>query len=159
MKHHLRRVIGEALLTYEEFATLLAQVEATLNSRPLCPLSDDPEDLDALTPGYFLTGGPFTAPPEPSLSAEPESHLSRWQLVRQMVDRFWDRWSTEYLQQLIGISKWQRRDFSIHQGTLVLVVDERYPPAKWRLGRVTEVHPGADGLVRVATVCTAATTL
>lgn len=41
-KHHLRRVIGETKLTYEEMATLLSQIEACLNSRPLQALSDDP---------------------------------------------------------------------------------------------------------------------
>ncbi|EFN69637.1 hypothetical protein EAG_00358, partial [Camponotus floridanus] len=52
VKHHLRRVVGDAKLTYEEMATLLAQVESCLNSRPLQPMSDDPEDLEALTPGH-----------------------------------------------------------------------------------------------------------
>ncbi|XP_029155184.1 uncharacterized protein LOC114928270 [Nylanderia fulva] len=49
MKHHLQRVIGDATLTYEKLATLLSQIEACLNSRPLQPLSDDPEDVAALT--------------------------------------------------------------------------------------------------------------
>lgn len=61
MKHHLRRVIGEATLTYEEMATLLAQIEACLNSRPLQALSDDPEDFEALTPGHFLIGTALNA--------------------------------------------------------------------------------------------------
>ncbi|EFN70688.1 hypothetical protein EAG_00141, partial [Camponotus floridanus] len=51
-KHHLRRVIGESTLTFEEMSTLLAQIEACLNSRPLQALSDDPDDLSALTPGH-----------------------------------------------------------------------------------------------------------
>lgn len=46
---------------------------------------------------------------------------------------------------------------NIKVGTLVLVVDERYPPSKWPLGRVTVVHPGKDSLVRVATVKTGTT--
>ena len=53
-KHHLRRVLGDSKLTFEEFSTLVAQIEACLNSRPLGPLSVDPGDVTALTPGYFL---------------------------------------------------------------------------------------------------------
>lgn len=29
------------------------------------------------------------------------------------------------------------------------------PPSRWKLGRVTKVHPGSDGVIRVATVRTA----
>lgn len=67
MKHHLRRVLGESTLTYEEMATLLTQVEACLNSRPLQALTDDPEDTAALTPGHFLIGSAINAVPEPTI--------------------------------------------------------------------------------------------
>ncbi|KMQ91673.1 hypothetical protein RF55_8426 [Lasius niger] len=99
-KHHLRRIIGDATLTYEEMATLLSQIEACLNSRPLQALSDDPEDLAALTPGHFLVGSALNAVPEPSLADELTSHLFRWQLLQQMRDHFWTRWSKEYLHAL-----------------------------------------------------------
>ncbi|KMQ86917.1 gag-pol protein, partial [Lasius niger] len=56
VKHHLRRVIGESTLTFEEMSTVLSQIEACLNSRPLLALTDDPEDVSALTPGHFLIG-------------------------------------------------------------------------------------------------------
>ncbi|XP_018368158.1 PREDICTED: uncharacterized protein LOC108764388, partial [Trachymyrmex cornetzi] len=77
IKFHLRRVIGETLLTYEEMTTLLAQIEAILNSRPLTDLSDDSSDVSALTPGNFLVGSALTAVPEPSLKDLPENRLAR----------------------------------------------------------------------------------
>lgn len=54
--HHIRRVIGQATLTFEEMVTVLAKIEACLNSRPICPMSSDPENFDAMTPGHFLIG-------------------------------------------------------------------------------------------------------
>lgn len=90
-KYHLRRVIGESTLTFEEMSTLLAQVEACLNSRPLQAMSDDPDDLAALTPGHLLIGAPLLAIPEPSLTDNAPNTLSRWQLLQQMRDHFWLR--------------------------------------------------------------------
>jgi len=97
VKYHLRRIIGETTLTFEEMSTFLAQVEACLNSRPLRALSDDPDDLTALTPGHFLIGAPLLAVPEPSLVDRVDNSLSRWQLLQRMRDHYWKRWSQEYL--------------------------------------------------------------
>lgn len=159
VKYHLKRAIGEALLTYEELTTLLTQIEAILNSRPLCPISDDPDDLKPLTPGHFLIG---TAPiiiREPSLESSTLSRPSQWQLIRQMVDSFWSRWSKECLQQYHSIYKWNNPTPSLSKGSMVLVIDERYPPTKWPLGRIIDIHPGKDGLTRVVTVRTQVSTL
>ncbi|XP_076299353.1 uncharacterized protein LOC143218194 [Lasioglossum baleicum] len=80
-KHHPRRTVREARLTYEEMSTLLTQIEACLNSRPLAALSDDPSDLTALTPGHFLGGTALNALPEPSLVDEEVNRLTRWRLI------------------------------------------------------------------------------
>uniref|UniRef100_A0ABD2XQ69 Integrase catalytic domain-containing protein n=1 Tax=Trichogramma kaykai TaxID=54128 RepID=A0ABD2XQ69_9HYME len=88
-KHHLKRVIGEAVLTFEEFSTLLAQIEACLNPRPLQPLTDDPSDLTPLTPAHFFLGTSLSTLPEPSTLDVPISRLSRMQLLRNMYEQFW----------------------------------------------------------------------
>ncbi|GBN32396.1 hypothetical protein AVEN_181167-1 [Araneus ventricosus] len=53
LKSHLKRVVGNTVLTHEEFSTLLTQVEAVLNSRPLCNLSSDPNDDSFLPQPIF----------------------------------------------------------------------------------------------------------
>jgi len=159
VKFHLKRVVGAHLLTYEEMTTLLTQIEAVLNSRPLRPLSDEPDDLAVLTPGHFFLGSAPTALPEPSLEHVNCSRLSQWQLLRQLLESFWSRWSKECLQRFHDTSKWSNPTPSLEKGAMVLVIDERYPPSKWPLGRIIEMHPGKDGHTLVVTVKTQTTIL
>ncbi|KMQ87813.1 hypothetical protein RF55_12812 [Lasius niger] len=153
-KHHLRRVIGETTLTFEEMCTFLTQVEACLNSRPLQALSDDPSDVTALTPGHFLIGAPLLAVPEPSLLDHHENTLTRWQLLQKMRDHFWERWSREYIHGLTTKAKWLKVSATPNVGALCLVKSETSPPSRWPLARIAQLHPGDDGVVRVVTVRT-----
>ncbi|XP_032682074.1 uncharacterized protein LOC116849241 [Odontomachus brunneus] len=154
VKHHLRRVIGDRPLSFEEFSTWLARVEACLNSRPLCPLTDDPDDLGALTPGHFLIGRPLNAIPEPSTEGVRPSTLSRWQLLQSMTEHLWARWSKEYLSQLQARRKWASPEDPPRVGELVVIIDARFPPSKWALGRILELFAGPNGQTRVARVRT-----
>ena len=61
-KQHFKKVAHPFKFTFEEFSTLLAKIEACLNSRPLSPMSEVPADFTALTAGHFLIGGPLLAP-------------------------------------------------------------------------------------------------
>ncbi|XP_072400346.1 uncharacterized protein [Diabrotica undecimpunctata] len=67
-KSLLIKITGNSVYTFEQFCTILAQVEAVLNSRPLFPLSTDPLDLQPLTPGHFLIGAPLLSYPEVDVS-------------------------------------------------------------------------------------------
>jgi hypothetical protein len=97
VKYHIKRVVGETVLTYDELYTLLTRIEACLNSRPLVPMSNDPNDLTAITPGHFLIGEALTAPLEPDLIELKINRLSRHQLLERLRQHFWKRWRTEYL--------------------------------------------------------------
>ena len=70
-KKHLRRVIGDTRLIYEELYTILTQVEACFNSRPLSPISNDPNDLTPLTPAHFLIGDSLMVVPQHDLGDTP----------------------------------------------------------------------------------------
>ncbi|XP_047022638.1 uncharacterized protein LOC124632030, partial [Helicoverpa zea] len=158
-KYHIRRVIGNANLTYEEFSTILAQIEAVLNSRPMHPLSADPTDLLPLSPSLFLIGRPLTAPATPDLTATASHRLSRYDRVEQMRQHFWRRWSTEYISELQTRTKWKTRREELAPNTLVLIKEDNLPPLKWRLGRILHTFPGKDGVSRVADIKTATGTV
>lgn len=153
-KHHLYRVLSAATLTYEELTTITAKIEASLNSRPLTPLSSDPSDFGALTPGHFLIGSPLSAIVEPDLTHLNVNRLDRYQKLRQLYQHFWQRWQKEYISELQQRGKWKTLSNNVTVNTLVLIADEGVPPQNWILGRIIEVHPGPDGLVRVASVKT-----
>lgn len=159
IKHHLKRVLGNARLTYEELYTTLTQIEAILNSRPISPLSSDPNDLLPLTPSHFLIGKKITSIPEPMYINVPTHRLTRFQRVEQMRQHFWARWHKEYLSQIQIRSKWRTPSENLKEGDLVLIRGDQLPPMKWSLGRITSVHPGRDGIVRVADIRTSVGTV
>jgi hypothetical protein len=100
MKYHLRRTMGAHNATYEELSTLLVQIEACLNSRPLCTLFDDPFNQTYLSSGQFLIGQPLTQLPSIDYTNIKCNSLSRWQMFQQLQQQFWQRWSADYLQGL-----------------------------------------------------------
>ncbi|XP_075158073.1 uncharacterized protein LOC142231346 [Haematobia irritans] len=151
---HLKKVSGSFNFTFEEFCTLLSKIEACLNSRPISTISDDPADLNPLTPGHFLTGGPILAPPEPTYDNDPESVVNRWQRVKVLHQNFCQRWKMEYLKELHKRNKWKNPTDNIRIDSIVVIRDENLPPNEWRLGRVIKLHPGKDNRVRVADIYT-----
>ena len=83
-KHHFVRTVGDTILTYEQLQTYIIEIEAILNSRPLTPLSSDPNDPLPLTPDHFLIGGPLTSFPQEDLRYRKPNLLSLWQHAQQI---------------------------------------------------------------------------
>jgi hypothetical protein len=127
MKFHLRRVVGNAKITFEEFYTLLCQVEAVLNSRPICPLSNNPDNLQVLTPGHFLIDTSLLALPGRNLLDLSSNRLSRWSYVQQMFQRLCKCWSHDYLHQLQRRNKWKDIQPNVTIGDLVLLKEVNLP--------------------------------
>ena len=125
-----------------------------MNSRPLLPMSDDPNDLSALTPAHFLVSTSMHAVPEPDythLRSCTLSDLQKWQV---MVQRFWKHWTTEYLQEMQRDNTMAKRNDSILPGRLVILKDDFLPPTRWPLARIVHVHNGDNKLTRVVTLKT-----
>ncbi|XP_038106731.1 uncharacterized protein LOC119766322 [Culex quinquefasciatus] len=106
-KHHFRRIFGGRSCTVDELTTAVVHIESILNSRPLTPLTDHPDDLAILTPGHFLIGEPMFSIPEPDYTSAPLNRITRLQETRRSVQDFWKVWSRDYISQLHQRSKWR----------------------------------------------------
>ena len=151
-KNHLKRVIGEQSLTFEEMNTVVVQIEACLNSRPLLEQqSHNTDGIQPITPAHLLIGKALKAYPEQELDPKTTCR-GRWILCQSIVQSFWKRWSQEYLTLLQRRNKWTKTQPNLAVGDLVLMRDSSYFTTHWGMARVTKTFPGDDGLVRAVDV-------
>lgn len=108
--------LGQQLVNEEMLRTVMAEVQGILNSRPLTPASNDPKDLEPLTPNHLLL---FRANPNlpPGVFVKEDTYCKRrWWQVQYMSDIFWKRCLKEYLPTL-QLVRWITRPkvFHFHQ--------------------------------------------
>ncbi|GFW25746.1 uncharacterized protein TNCV_1310071 [Trichonephila clavipes] len=154
VKYHLKRALGRSRLTYEEFETVIIQVEGILNSRPLTPISNDIDNFEVLTPAHFLIGISINSILEPLVINISDNRLSRWQRTTKVIQVVWKKWSTDYLNTLQQRGKWMIEKDNVMCGTMVIVKEDFTPVCNWLLGRVVEVYHGSDGKVRTVRIKT-----
>ncbi|XP_058838571.1 uncharacterized protein LOC131694141 [Topomyia yanbarensis] len=153
-KRQLYRQLGNSKLSFEDLTTVLMQIEASMNSRPIVPLSEDPNDLAAITPAHFLIGSTMHSLAEPNLCGISLNRLDHYQRLQRTYQQFWHHWRTEYLQELQRDTKTCKPNTDVRPGRLVVLMDEMQIPVKWPLARIIAIHPGQDDLVRVVTLRT-----
>jgi len=170
VKRGMRKAIGRSLLTHSQLNTVLVEVEAIVNSRPLVYVGDDIEDI-ILTPAHFLTIGTSTGGihlPEDDAADDPDFQpketttqalLKLWKSGQRRLQQFWSRWREDYLLNLreahTSVHKQHRTSVATSPSVndVVLIKDD-LPRGRWRLGRIIGLTPSADGHVRSATVRT-----
>ena len=138
-------------LSRDEFATLLQEAAAIVNSTPLYLAPDRASEPIALSPDNLLKLRVPSAPTSLE-SFSPEDLLAygkrRWQRVQFLADRFWEVWRQTYLQDLSSRRKWCKVRRNIQSDDVVLIRDKGAPRCQWKLGIVQNPVPSADGLVR-----------
>ena len=152
--------MGRASLSFEELSSLLAEVETTINSRPLTFVYNEPEEPQPLTPAHFLIGRRLCSLPPKSLDAAKQTLNSsreeltrRWKYRQRLLNDFWTRWKREYLLELRSAHTINTpRSTPLKEGDLVLIGDDKMPRQIWKTGRIKELFPGRDGLVRSCNV-------
>ena len=162
-KRCLRKMIGQARLSFDEMHTAVLEVESILNSRPLTyTTSDDLEE--PLTPSHLLVGRRLLSFPDdltyledddPDFELTSESLQRRVRHLNSVINHFWQRWSREYLLELRESHRHQaasKNSPPINVGDVVLLEDRDKPRGFWRLARVEKLLAGKDDKVRGAQI-------
>lgn len=150
-----RRILDSILLkmhspslSHEVLTTLMAEVAAIMNARPIVPVSSDPDMPTILTPAMLLTQkvDSVSAPLE-DIDLK-DLYRSQWKQVQSLADSFWKRWRQEYLTTLQPRRKWQAEQASLQVGDVVLLKDKEAKRNQWPTGLVVNTFPGQDSRVR-----------
>lgn len=154
VKTALAATLKERAPKEETLATLLAEVEHTVNSRPLTHVSVDHRDQEALTPNHFLIGTSSGSANPARFEVGDLCSRKQWRIAQRLADQFWTRWVKEYLPTLVPRHKWNKEIQPPKVGKVVIIVDSNLRRNEWPKGIVENTYPGKDGRVRVVDVRT-----
>ncbi|KAK3752086.1 hypothetical protein QZH41_016992 [Actinostola sp. cb2023] len=145
--------LGREQLTHELLVTLMAEVTAIVNARPIAAIPSDTDDPLSLSPSMLLTMKTRPLGPAPGHFIPTDLYARRrWRRVQYLADQFWIRWKREYLQNLQTRQKWTDEKRDLKEGDVVLVKEESEHRNMWPMGRVTEATKSEDGKVRKALI-------
>ena len=144
----LRKVLGQAKLTFDELQTVLVEVEATLNSSPLTYECEE-VSAEVLTPSHSIYGRLVSLPDENCVTCEDStksSSIARFKYLSTTL-HFWNRWRREYLTNLRRLA-FVKRTVSLRAGDIVIAFERGKKRGDWKTSIVTETIPGNDGVLR-----------
>ena len=165
VKRCLKKIVGSAKLTLDELQTVVIEVEATLNSRPLTYLAAD-DKQEPLTPAHLLTGHHLLGLPGSQMletqyvdlmnSSDHSSVTRRMEHTQNLLGHFWRCWRNEYLSDLRDVHRYaavpSNGKWVVTLGDIVLVHDESHLRTFCKLGKVQRLIERRDGCVRAAVV-------
>ena len=160
-KQAIKKTLGRAFITLAQLETVIVEVEAMLNDRPLTYVSSNFDDPEPLTPSHLLYGRrvrlvpyPFNNPDELDDPDYLDADNMRKTVNKQtrLIEQFWTRWRREYLTSLRQFNQTSGHNKQvIRQGDVVIVHDDK-PRTQWRLAVVETLITGNDNLVRAANI-------
>nr|XP_006822098.1 PREDICTED: uncharacterized protein LOC102801682 [Saccoglossus kowalevskii] len=145
--------LGRPQFTHDTLTTLMAEVCAVVNAKPITTIPSDANDPQALSPDMILTMKPHSLPPPPGDFVQQDLYSRKqWRRTQYLADQFWIRWRKEFLQIRQTRRKWNETTLNIKEGDIVLLRDKEHCRNNWPLARIIKVYPSDDNLVRKADV-------
>ena len=166
-KRALRKTIGNGCLTESQLVTVLTEIEAMINSRPLVYLDDDVNSYSVITPASFLSLTNRHMIPDYSPDVDPEFEvtqnistsqklLDKWKTGQNYLNQFWKIWSKDYLLNLRERSQLfkSKKNSSklVPKVRDVVLIKDNLPRGQWKIGRINKLIQGRDNVVRSAMV-------
>lgn len=159
VKTPLRVVIGAARLTKPQLGLILTEVEAVVNNRPLAVVREDADELAPITPMELVNGRRLEQIPDPKTPKKSTNFSHLWKKRQSILNQFWKRWSNEYLLEQSTRKIWKTPNHDDLMGKIVLIREDNLSRNAWILGRIVEIIPSKDGLVRNVMVKTSTSLL
>lgn len=162
-KTHMRRTLGKSYLAEDEFQTIIIEIEAIVNCRPLTFMSDVEMELPLRPIDFLLSGHPAIqfhpiieekADPE-DIDYEKDASANLRNLWRQreaVLNKFWRTFQGEYL---LSLRERQRKVIpgsAPQVGEICLLQEENISRGNWKIVKIIGLEPGVDGLIRTATI-------
>ena len=159
VKTPLRVVIGAARLTKNQLRLILTEIEAVVNNRPLAVVREDLDELAPITPMELVNGRRLDQIPDPKAPKRSTNFSHLWKKRQVILNQFWKRWHNDYLLEQSIRKKWKTPRSEDLMGKIVLIKDDNLSRNAWMIGRIVEILPSKDGLVRNVMVKTSSSLL
>ena len=130
----------------------MAEVCAIVSSRPVVPVSTDPDDPQLLSPATLLTQKTASEVVHLDLSDVKGVYKAQWHRAQALADTFWKRWSSQYLASLQVRRKSTRSQRNV-EGDVVLLKDKDFHRNNWSAGLITKATSSSGGQVCKVDVC------
>ncbi|XP_035204968.1 uncharacterized protein LOC118179916 [Stegodyphus dumicola] len=152
---NLLRTLGRSSLNFEDLSTILCEVEAVMNNRPLTYISEESDKFVPLTPSSFIQYIQEIGIPDLE-KINFQKLRKRYRKCQNIKDQLRDRFRKEYLANLVQKSREKAQ--VIQTGDVVLIEVDNRKRLNWPIGKVTKLFPSRDGCTRVAEVKTSSGT-
>ena len=168
VKRSLRKSLGKTCFNWDQLSTIICEVQAVVNTRPMIYVGDDINSKDVITPSHFLTMNPkigsatlqsndqLVDPDVFTNCSTKIAILQTWRKGQNRVKEFWNLWRNEYLLGLreryqTEIKKDKKQITAMPKiGDVVIVKEKNLPRGTWRMAKIINLYKGRDGKIRSA---------
>ena len=152
-KSAIKKVLGRRHISLTVVQTIIVEIEAVINDRPLTFVSSELVDIEPLTPAHLLHGRRIIYLPHEMVDTDEiidpsyggtDSIRKRAKTLAVVLQDFQKRWRHDYL---TSLREFYRSSGDTHQvvkkGNVVIIHDD-VPRTMWKIAVVSDLVIGGD---------------